>query len=117
MASQNSLKAAELAASYGVRVYTVGMGTPEGTTVSADGWQMRVRLDEEMLKQVARVTEGEYFRAPDAQELNQIYSRLSANLAFEKQQPTEITSLFAGLGALLAGLGAVLSMLWFNRVL
>jgi Ca-activated chloride channel homolog len=111
------LKAAELAASYGVRVYTVGMGTPEGTTVSADGWQMRVRLDEEMLKQVARVTEGEYFRAPDAQELKQIYSRLSANLAFEKQQPTEITSLFAGLGALLAGLGAVLSMLWFNRVL
>ena len=111
------LKAAELAANHGVRVYTVGMGTPEGTTVSADGWQMRVRLDEEKLKQVARVTEGEYFRAPDAKELKQIYSRLSANLAFEKQQPTEITSLFAGLGALLAGLGAVLSMLWFNRVL
>jgi Ca-activated chloride channel family protein len=111
------LKAAELAASYGVRIYTVGMGTPEGTTVSADGWQMRVRLDEEKLKQVARVTEGEYFRAPDAKELKQVYSRLSAKLAFEKQQPTEITALFAGLGALLAGLGAVLSMLWFNRVL
>ena len=111
------LKAAELAASYGVRIYTVGMGTPEGTTVSADGWQMRVRLDEEELKQIARVTEGEYFRAPDAKELKQIYSSLSAKLAFEKQQPTEITALFAGLGALLAGLGAMLSMLWFNRVL
>ena len=36
---------------------------------------------------------------------------------FEKQQPTEITGFFAGLGALLVGLGAVLSMLWFNRVL
>jgi Ca-activated chloride channel family protein len=111
------LKAAELAADYGVRIYTVGMGTPEGTTVSADGWQMRVRLDEEKLKQVARATEGEYFRAPDAKELKQIYSRLSAKLAFEKQQPTEITALAAGLGALLAGLGALLSMLWFNRVL
>jgi len=111
------LKAAELAASYGVRVYTVGMGTPEGTTVSADGWQMRVRLDEEKLKQIARVTEGEYFRAPDAKELRQIYSRLSTTLGFEKQQPTEITALLAGLGALLVGLGAVLSMLWFNRVL
>jgi Ca-activated chloride channel homolog len=111
------MKAAELAANYGVRVYTVGMGTPEGTTVSADGWQMRVRLDEDKLKQVARATEGEYFRAGDAKELKKIYSRLSAKLAFEKQQPTEITGLFAALGALLVGLGAVLSMLWFNRVL
>ena len=111
------MKAAELAAELGVRVYTVGMGTPEGTTVSADGWQMRVRLDEDKLKQVARATEGEYFRAADAKELKKIYSRLSAKLGFEKQQPTEITALFAGLGALLAGLGAVLSMLWFNRVL
>ncbi|MGB2816537.1 MAG: VWA domain-containing protein, partial [Burkholderiaceae bacterium] len=66
------MKAAELAAELGVRVYTVGMGTPEGTTVSADGWQMRVRLDEEKLKQIARVTEGEYFRAPDAKELKQV---------------------------------------------
>jgi Ca-activated chloride channel family protein len=111
------MKAAEMAASYGVRVFTVGMGTPEGTTVSADGWQMRVRLDEEKLKQVARVTEGEYFRAADARELKKIYSRLSAKLAFEKQQPTEVTGLFAALGALLVGLGAALSMLWFNRVL
>ncbi|MGE5128478.1 MAG: VWA domain-containing protein [Sphingomonadaceae bacterium] len=111
------LKAAELAAGYGVRIYTVGMGTPEGTTVSADGWQMRVRLDEETLKQVARVTEGEYFRAPDAKELKKIYGALSARLAFEKQQPTEITGLFAAFGALLVGLGAALSMLWFNRVL
>ena len=111
------MKAAELAAELGVRVYTVGMGTPEGTTVSADGWQMRVRLDEDKLKQVARATEGEYFRAVDAKELKKIYTRLSAKLGFEKQQPTEITGLFAGLGALLAGLGAVLSMLWFNRVL
>jgi Ca-activated chloride channel family protein len=111
------LKAADLAANYGVRVFTVGMGTPEGTTVSADGWQMRVRLDEEKLKQVARVTEGEYFRAVDAKELKKIYSRLSAKLGFEKQQPTEITGLFAAIGALLVALGAALSMLWFNRVL
>lgn len=111
------VKAAELAADYGVRVYTVGMGTTEGTTVQADGWSMRVRLDEEKLKQLARITEGEYFRADTAKDLTRIYSRLSARLAFEKQQPTEVTGLFAGLGALLAGLGALLSMLWFNRVL
>jgi Ca-activated chloride channel homolog len=108
------MKAAELAAEHGVRIYTVGMGTPEGTTVSADGWSMRVRLDEDTLKQVARKTDGDYFRADSANDLKQIYSRLSARLSFEKQQPTEITSLFAAIGALFAGLAAVL---WFNRVL
>ena len=111
------IKAAELAASLGVRIYTGGMGTPEGTTVSADGWSMRVRLDEDKLKQVARTTEGEYFRADSAMDLKKIYSRLGTKLAFEKQQSTEITALFAGLGALFAGLGALLSLFWFNRVL
>jgi Ca-activated chloride channel family protein len=111
------MKAAELAAEHGVKIYTVGMGTPEGTTVSADGWSMRVRLDEDKLRQVARISAGEYFRADSAQDLTKIYSNLSAKLGFEKQQPTEITALFAGFGALLAGLGALLSMAWFNRVL
>ena len=111
------IKAAELAADHGVRVFTVGMGTPEGTTVSADGWSMRVRLDEDKLKQVARTTDGEYFRADSAKDLKRIYSRLSAKLAFEKQQPTEITALLGALGGLLTAAGALLSMLWFNRVL
>jgi Ca-activated chloride channel family protein len=111
------LKAADLAAAHGVRIFTVGMGTPEGSTVTADGWSMRVRLDEEKLKQVARITDAEYFRADTAKDLKTIYSRLGAKIAFEKQQPTEITAVFAALGALLAGVGAMLSLAWFNRVL
>jgi Ca-activated chloride channel family protein len=111
------MKAAELAATLGVRIFTVGMGTPEGATVSADGWSMRVRLDEDKLKQVARTTDGDYFRAESAKDLKKIYTRLGAKLAFEKQQPTEITALFAAFGALCAGLGAALSLAWFNRIL
>ena len=42
-------KAAELAAKYGVRVYTVGMGTTDGVIVKVDGWSMRTRLDEDAL--------------------------------------------------------------------
>jgi Ca-activated chloride channel family protein len=109
--------AAQLAADHGVRVYTVGIGTPEGATVSAEGWVMRVRLDEDQLKLVARMTDGEYLRTDNAKDLKKIYSALSAKLAFDKQQPMEITALFAALGALLAAFGAALSMLWFNRVL
>ena len=110
-------KAAELAAKYGVRIYTVGMGTPEGVVVKVDGWSMRTRLDEEALLKIASTTRGEYFRAPNAGELTKIYRALGARLAFEKQRPTEVTAVFAGVGALFAALAGLLSLMWFNRIL
>jgi Ca-activated chloride channel family protein len=111
------LKAAEIAAKHGVRIYTVGIGTPEGTTVTADGWSMRTRLDEESLKKVASMTQAEYFRAGNAADLKKIYSTLGTRLVLQKPQPTEVTAIVAALGAVLALAGGVLSMLWFNRIL
>lgn len=111
------VKAAELASDYGVRIYTVGIGTTEGTTVTAEGWSMRVRLDEETMKRIATITDAEYFNAADAEGLRKVYRALATKLSFEKQQPTEITSVFAAIGALLATLAAFLSMLWFGRIL
>jgi Ca-activated chloride channel homolog len=110
-------KAADLAAKHGVRIYTVGMGTPEGVIVKVDGWSMRTRLDEESLQKIASTTHGEYFRAADARDLKKIYRTLGSKLAFEKQRPTEVTAVFAGIGALLATFAALLSMVWFNRIL
>ncbi|GAA4341158.1 VWA domain-containing protein [Pigmentiphaga soli] len=110
------LKAAEVAAQYGVRIFTVGIGTPEGVTLEADGWSMRVRLDEATLKKIADTTGAQYFQADDAEGLKKIYSSLSTRLAFDKQRQVEISSLFAALGALLAGLSAMLSLWWFGRV-
>jgi Ca-activated chloride channel family protein len=107
---------ATIAAEHGVRVYTVGIGTPEGTTLSAQGWSMRVRLDEEPLKKIAATTRADYFRASDAAGLKKIYSQLSSRLVLEKRQTMEITALFAGLGALLAMCAALLSLSWFNRL-
>ncbi len=111
------LKAAEIAADYGVRIYTVGIGTTDGVVVSADGWSMRTRLDEASLKKIALMTQGEYFQAADAGELKKVYQALSTRLGFVRQQPTEVTALFVALGALLATLAALLSMRWFNRIL
>jgi Ca-activated chloride channel homolog len=111
------IKAAEIASDYGVRIYTVGVGTVEGTTVTAEGWSMRVRLDEESMKRIAELTNAEYFRAADATELKKIYQALSTKLSFERQQPTEITSIFVAIGASLAMLAAFLSMWWFSRIL
>ncbi|HCX13987.1 MAG TPA: ABC transporter ATP-binding protein, partial [Rhodospirillaceae bacterium] len=95
------IEAAHLAAKKGVRVYTVGIGTPEGATLGFQGWSMRVRLDEETLKSIADITRGEYFYAGSAIDLKKIYQGLNAQLVLEKKE-TEITALFSALAVTLA---------------
>ena len=109
------LEAAKMAAERGIKVYTVGIGTKAGETIGFEGWSMRVRLDEAALKQVALLTQAEYFYAGTAQDLLKVYQSLSSKLVVEKKE-TEITAFFAAAGALLALLGAGLSVWWFGRV-
>jgi Ca-activated chloride channel family protein len=111
------LEAAKLAAEHGVRIFTVGIGTSDGATLSSHGWSMRVRLDESVLKKVAAATRGEYFQAQNAAELKTIYQHLHARLGLEKKRSTEVTALSVAAGTLLATLGALLSLFWFNRIL
>jgi Ca-activated chloride channel family protein len=106
---------AKLAADRGVRIYTVGVGTTQGEIIGFEGWSMRVRLDEETLKQVALLTRGDYFYAGTAEDLKKVYQGLSSKLVVEKRE-TEVTALFAALGALLAVCAAGLSLWWFGRV-
>jgi Ca-activated chloride channel family protein len=111
----DTLMAAKMAAERGVRIYTVGVGTPDGKIIGFEGWSMRVRLDEETLKAVADVTRGEYFYAGNAVDLNKVYQALNAKLVLERKK-TEITALFAGLAALLAVVSAAFSLAWFHRI-
>ena len=111
----DSVQAAKMAAERGVRIYTVGVGTPDGKIIGFEGWSMRVRLDEETLKAVADITRGEYFYAGNAVDLKKVYQALNAKLVLERRK-TEITALFAGLGALFAVVSAALSLAWFHRI-
>ena len=111
------LAMANIAAEHGVRIFTVGVGTPEGATLSSNGWSMRVRLDEDTLKKIATTTRADYFRAGDAAALKKIYSKLSSKLVLEKRQTMEVSALFAALGAALALCAALLSLSWFNRII
>ena len=111
----DSLEAAKMAADRGVRIYTVGIGTKEGETIGFEGWSMRVRLDEETLKAVAKLTSADYFYAGSAADLKKVYQRLSTRLVVEKKE-TEISALLAALGAALVVLAAGLSVWWFGRV-
>ncbi|HTG97384.1 MAG TPA: VWA domain-containing protein [Burkholderiales bacterium] len=112
----DSIQAAKMAAERGVRIYTVGVGTPEGKIIGFEGWSMRVRLDEETLKAVADITRGEYFYAGNAVDLKKIYENLNTKLVMEKKE-TEITALFAAVATVLALVAAMLSVMWFNRIL
>ena len=111
----DSMDAARMAADRGIKIYTVGVGTKEGDTIGFEGWSMRVRLDEETLKQVAMATRAEYFYAGTAADLKKVYQSLGTRLSAQKKE-TEVTALFAALGALLALAAATLSLWWFGRV-
>ncbi len=108
------LDAAKMASERGVRVYTVGIGTKEGETIGFEGWSMRVRLDEDTLKNIADRTRADYFYAGTAEDLKKVYQSLSTRLVVEKKE-TEISALFALLGALLMVSAAGLSVWWFGR--
>ena len=111
------IESARMAAERGVRVFTVGIGTEKGEMIGAEGWSMRVRLDEASLKQIANVTQAEYFYAGTATDLKKVYESLNSKLVFEQKQ-SEITALFAAAAALFALLAALLvhAVVWPNHV-
>jgi Ca-activated chloride channel homolog len=111
----DTIQAAKMAAERGVRIYTVGVGTPEGKIIGFEGWSMRVRLDEETLKAVADMTRGEYFYAGNAVDLKKVYQALNAKLVLERKK-TEVTALLAALAAAFALVSAALSLAWFHRI-
>jgi len=92
---------AELAATHQVKIYTVGIGTTEGDVVQMQGRSMRVKLEDEALKKVSAITQGEYFKADSAQALKNIYDKLGHRLRFEKRAMSEVTAYVSMLGLLL----------------
>ena len=76
------LTAAEIAKTYGVRVYTIGIGTngeapyPVQTPFGIRYQMIPVQIDEGLLKQIASITGGEYFRATGNRTLSQIYDKI-----------------------------------------
>jgi Mg-chelatase subunit ChlD len=75
--------AAEIAKSYGIRVYTIGVGAmgtapyPIMTPYGVDVQQVEVQIDEPLLKDIANETDGKYFRATDNSKLLEIYGEIN----------------------------------------
>jgi Ca-activated chloride channel homolog len=111
----DTLEAAKMAADRGVRIYVVGLGTPEGHTALGEGMAIYLQLDEPTLRTVAQMTGGEYHHAGTAEKLRSVYQTLGSRMQVSRRD-TELTALLAGLAALLLAAGAGLSVLWFGRV-
>jgi Ca-activated chloride channel family protein len=119
------LVAAAEAAVRGIRVYTIGFGTASGGSGSVcGGWGgqgfgfgggggggFRRGIDEPTLIQVAEMTGGEYYSAESAGELEEVFAELPASFS-TRPQTTEISFIFAALGALLAVAAVSLGLLW-----
>ena len=107
--------AAQAAADQGVRIYTVGIGSATGTTVTVEGFQVFTQLDEATLQGISATTGGTYYAATDAQQLRSVYDNIDTQVVLQPQM-TEITSLLAGLSLLLLMGGAVTSLLLLGRL-
>ncbi|MEX2595535.1 MAG: VWA domain-containing protein [Salibacteraceae bacterium] len=79
------LTAAEIASTFGVKVYTIGVGSksqapmPVQDVFGRTNYRMMdVNIDEELLKEIARLTKGKYFRATDNESLVTVYDEIDA---------------------------------------
>ena len=73
-----------------------------------------MRFDEEALKAIAGITEGQYSHASSSAALQKVYKDLTAKLVLERRE-TEVTAFFGAAAALFAFVAALLSLLWFHR--
>lgn len=118
------LMAAEIARDLGIKVYTIGVGRrgtapvpamdPFGNVTMA---MVKVEIDEDMLREIAKTTGGEYFRAENAEALTRIYEQIDQ---MEKSK-IEVTDYISYeelyIGWLIAGLVLLIMELLVSRVI
>jgi len=109
------ITAAEIASSFGVKVYTIGVGTKGMAPMPAQDYFGRityvneeVNIDEKTLKSIAKITNGKYFRATDNESLSSIYEEIDQlektvieETQFEKKNEEFLIITLVGLALLL----------------
>ena len=111
----DTLEAAKMAAERGVRIYVVGLGVVDGEAAGADGMPIYMRLDEPTLREVARMTGGEYHHAGTAEKLRSVYQSLGSRLQVQTRE-TELAPVLAFVAAILSVAAVSLSMHWLGRL-
>ena len=117
---RDPVEQARAARKLGVRVYTVALGTSNGTITikRKDGTTTSrpVPPDPGSLKEIARVSRGKAYTAGSTNRLEEIYEQLGSELGHRKEK-RQITSVFAGGGLVLLLTGMAMSMRYFGRLI
>ena len=125
---EDPLETARMAAEFGIKIYTVGIGTNGFAKVRAKDpftgrqvmQRMPVELDEKGLTEIADMTGGQYFRATDREGLEKIYEKIDAleKTKISENRLTHYDEKYAiaiVIGLILAALGALLRMTYYRR--
>ncbi len=113
-AEPDPVDVAELASSAGVRVYPVGIGSPQGSVIEVDGFQLATALDEPTLRAIADRTDGRYVAGADPAALAGVADAIDLEWKVETEH-IEVTALLAAAAGLLVLAGFGLSLVWFGR--
>jgi Ca-activated chloride channel family protein len=116
---RDPISAAQRAKDAGVPVYTVALGTDEGSVEVTDEFGQThivpVPPDKETLQTIAETTGGKTYEAPTEEQLRSVYEEVATRVGYDERQ-RELTVAFTAAGGVLLLLGAALSALWFNRI-
>jgi Ca-activated chloride channel family protein len=119
--------AAEIAKTFGIKVYTIGIGTlglapyPFKTPFGVQYQNVQVQIDEGILKEIAQITNGKYFRATNSKSLEEIYKEIDAmektkiNVSFYTKK-TEHYLLFAVPSLILFLIAITLKYTTFRKI-
>jgi len=117
--STEPLTAAERAATLGVPIYTIALGTPDGRVQVPDDQGRIVTVDvppdRETLAKIAELTSGTAFDAPTAADLQAVYDHLQSRIGYVPETQ-EVTSALAAAALVCVVAGAGLASLWFGRL-
>jgi Ca-activated chloride channel family protein len=113
------LAAARQSGSDHIPIYTVAVGTPNGTIEIRRGSRFittPVPVSGQQLAEIAHLSGGQAFTAADAAGLRAVYAHLAVQLG-HKHVERQITASFAGGGLVLLLLGGAMSLTWFGRLI
>ncbi len=114
-AAPDPIVIAQIASEAGVRIFPIGIGSPQGTVLQVDGFSVLSSLDEGFLKEIASLTNGSYYHASDEESMLEVYKQVDLGLSIRGEK-MEVTAVFAGLGLVFLLTAGALSFVWFGRI-
>jgi Ca-activated chloride channel homolog len=112
--TRKAFDAAEDAKTAGIPISTISFGTEEGV-VEIEGRRQDVPVDDDSMKEIAKLSGGEFFKAASAEELRRVYDTLGEQIGFEKKQ-ADASKPWLVLGTILAMLSAAGALVFGQRL-